>query len=329
MNSALNIAACAPDDPLFAGALRHADPAAFAATRGGVADSLVPKKCLVAMRGGEPVGRVAVYRNEAMQIDGKPVAQLGDYACVQDEEVAKALMGAALALARKGDAAFAVGPMNGSTWETYRFITWPGAEPAFFTEMAHPPYYPAQWQAAGFAPYQAYVSSLAPVLVEPADEVFISNELTVRGIRTDYFREDLELVYPLCSAAFAGNPLFTPIGLEDFVSKLLPLQSLALPAFTKIVTDHAGEPVAFILAMPDVLDPAKQTLILKTAARHPDCAVRGLMPALYSVVCEEASALGYSRIIHAFMHEDNASLRRSRQLAGEVIRRYTLFIQPC
>ena len=43
---------------------------------------------------------------------------------------------------------------------------------------------------------------------------------------------------------------------------------------------------------------------------------------------EAARALGYTRVIHALMHEDNRSLRLSEQYGTAVMRRYTLFARP-
>ena len=47
----------------------------------------------------------------------------------------------------------AVGPMDGSTWRRYRFITERGAEPAFFLETYNPDVWPLNFTGA-FAAFE-------------------------------------------------------------------------------------------------------------------------------------------------------------------------------
>jgi GNAT superfamily N-acetyltransferase len=65
-------------------------------------------------------------------------------------------------------------------------------------------------------------------------------------------------------------------------------------------------------------------VVLKTIAVAPDYAGAGLGTLLMDRCHAAADALGYTRAIHALMHEDNRSLRVSRRYTRPM-RRYALF----
>jgi GNAT superfamily N-acetyltransferase len=83
-----------------------------------------------------------------------------------------------------------------------------------------------------------------------------------------------------------------------------------------------------MFALPDVLQArrsgAVDTVILKTIAVDPAVAGMGLGGVLMDLVQRTARRLGFTRAIHALMHEGNVSRRISHRYARQ-IRRYALF----
>lgn len=286
--------------------------------------------CLKVFRNGGPRGYLAVYNNPGILHQDKATMQLGNFECINDAEVAKALLDAACGIASEQDAAVVLGPMEGSTWNNYRFKTSSAGVPAFITEMQHPAYYPELWQLAGFRSVASYVSNRATVMPVHEDSVFFTDQgLTVRRLDPERLEAELDHVYPLCHAAFAQSPYFSPIPREAFVAKLMQLKPLLGKSFTRIVDDAQGTPQAFILCLPDMLASTGRRLIVKTAAKSPDCHITGLITMLNQSIMNEAYDEGFREAIHAFIHVNNRSLRRSHQFAGRTIRKYSLFAKAC
>lgn len=330
MKQAYEIVSCQPDDAIFSAMLPGIYGSDFVSS-GNEIDKNYLQKCLVISGAEEVLGRICIYRNDALHSQGKRVALFGNFECINDASCASALLDYGIDFAESDGAAFVIGPMNGSTWNQYRFISLRGDAPTFFTEQSQPDYYPELWRAAGFTPFQEYVSNLAEIPEEASfnSTFFADHGLIVRDIDVKHLQEELAALYPLCMAAFAQNPLYTPISQEQFAAKLMVLQPLLAGSFTKIVADSIGKPVGFILCLPNINDRQGKSLVLKTAARHPECNIPGLISELYRTAMSEAIAGGYRHIIHAFMHVDNRSVLRSQQFAGKTIRRYTLYIHSC
>ena len=104
-------------------------------------------------------GHLAFYRNPAFANREQPVLLMGNFECREDEQVALALLEKASQYTKENGYAEILGPMNGSTWATHRFIT-DGIQPIFFTEVPQPEWYPLIWKQAGFKVSDRYVSNV-------------------------------------------------------------------------------------------------------------------------------------------------------------------------
>ena len=86
---------------------------------------------------------------------------MGGYECIDDMETSQMLLDVAKRKAKELDGKYLIGPMNGSTWQNYRF-TVNNDQPSFFLEHIHQPYYPNQFIKAGFSLLSKYNSFLDP-----------------------------------------------------------------------------------------------------------------------------------------------------------------------
>lgn len=281
---------------------------------------------------GSVAGRCSVWWRGTPTLGGAPVGVIGHYAATSDA-AGRAVLGAACGRIRTGGPRVVVGPMDGSTWRRYRFVTEPGTEPPFFLEPVNLPSWPAQWVSAGFEPLATYISSLAP-RPQAADPRIAKAErrakaagITLRGFRVDDFEGELAKVYRLSLRSFADNFLYTPISKEEFAAQYGAVHPFLDPRLVLLAEQESGV-VGFSFAVPDVLQKQRgskvDAAILKTLAVDPALSGQGLGGLLTARTLDAVWQNGYRRAIGALMHVDNRSRRISEHYAN-VIRGYTLY----
>jgi GNAT superfamily N-acetyltransferase len=227
--------------------------------------------------------------------------------------------------------------MNGNTWRAYRFMVERTDEPPFLLDLEHPPAWPAQFTAAGFAPIAEYESTLvADVSREDARVGRAAARLAGGGVRLRAFdharaEEELHAIHQLSRDAFARAFLYTPIGEDEFLDAYRPLLPRLEPRLVLLAED-AGRLAGYVFAIPNLLEPARgeplRTVIVKTLAIRPERAYAGLGAWLVAEVQSAAAALGFTRAIHALMHVSNVSRALSRHWQARRIRRYELYARP-
>lgn len=322
------------EEALVAGFLALDRPAPAGPARPPLRDSTL----LLARRGDRPVARLS-YRT-ARGLHGAPeiTGTVGHYEA-DESEAGVALLARAVAeladeLAQQ-DMPLVVGPMDGTTWGRYRLaLATPeaGDPPPFLTEPVNPPDYPAQFEAAGFAPVEQYVSRLIPALDALSDrarepeERFTAQGFVLRPIEPARFDTVLDELYDLSVAAFADNPYFTAITRSEFRETYQPVRSFLDPDLVVLARDAEDRLAGFIFAFPDLLDPAGEPtrVIVKSLAVTLKARGAGIGSLLIHEIHRRAAAKGYAAAIHALMHVDNPSHRIS-QHGGEIYRRYALF----
>lgn len=288
--------------------------------------------CVVVLRNATPVGRCAFYFDMDPRDDGARTAMVGSYECINDPEVAGAIFDEVRSLARKYRITRLIGPMEGNTWNSYRFND---AEdrPRFYMEPYHHPYYPAQWKAEGFVPLARYASRIDRDLVVDQLAIRFKDEdlavagISVRPLNKAYLLQELALIGQFSIDAFKDNFLYTPLSVQEFVMKYHRLGQLLVPRLVLLAVDKKDTLLGFILGIPDMFSPDRTGLIVKSAARRKD-APSGLGTHLLRKLEQSAVDLGFTSAIHAFMHEDNTSARRSGATFGaDPYGTYTLFEQ--
>lgn len=230
----------------------------------------------------------------------------------------------------------AIGPMDGSTYNRYRLVTESSDEPPFFLEPTNPPGWPAHFTESGFIPLTHYYSAAQEDItgddprVPDIEQRMLAAGVRVRPLDMADFEGELRRVYPVVAASFAQSLLVSPISEDAFVAQYRPLESLLAPDLAQIAENEGdGRAVGFLLALPDWLQAQRgeliDTAVVKTMAVLPEYTQRGLGILLGARAQAAGRELGYTRAIHALMHEDNVSRRLSATYHGRVIRRYTLY----
>lgn len=270
--------------------------------------------------------RCSLWWTDTPDLEDHTVGLVGHYAAA-DEATASALLNEALGRLRQAGCTHVIGPMDGATWFSYRFVTDGTDRPPFFLEPAHPTTYPRHFTDHGFSALEEYVSAHAPSLNdEPPSSPPLN--ITVRPLDLDRPDAELSRLYDLVVDSFAGNVLYTPIAKERFVGLYRELLSSVDPSLVRLAETPEGRLVGLAFLLPDHTQAARDepvnTVIAKTLAVHPDVAGQGLGAWLLAEAQWTARQKGYTRAVHALMHASNRS-RRISQHYGDVIRRYTLF----
>ena len=288
------------------------------------------KACFVLLQHGKPIARAAVYHNAAISYQDKLTMMIGHYECADDGEASAQLLQYVVAYARELHAHWLIGPMNGSTWNQYRFSA-DAHRPTFFQEPYHPACYLSQWERNGFGVIAKYYSSYTDCLSIPADRVsqwqqhFSEQHLTIRSIDINRYQQEMEHIYPFLVSAFRSNFLYAGISKEKFIARYLPLQQYLNPELILIAEDETGSVVGVYFCIDDFNDSNRKSLIIKTVARKEGEQYRGLGQVMSKIIYDRALALGYSRIIHAFMIENATSAKSAERFLGIPFRHYYLY----
>jgi GNAT superfamily N-acetyltransferase len=287
----------------------------------------------VALDSGDAVSaRCSLWWTRTPHQGSHRLGLIGHYAALNPAAGVKLLEAAERELKVHG-CTLAVGPMDGSTWRGYRFVTDRGEAPPFLLEPDNPPEWPALFQQRGFQPLAEYFSSATTTFAfeDPkaarAEHRLVSLGVSLRPLALDDFEGELQRVYQLVVLSFAGGFLYQPLAFEEFHEQFLPLKGW-LSHGLSLIAMHEGQHVGLVLVLPDLLQnrSARQakTAIIKTLAIHPDRQYAGLGSWLAAAAHRAAGELGYQRVIHALMHSGNRSLNISGRY-GQPFRRYTLF----
>lgn len=268
--------------------------------------------------------------------DGERLGVIGHFAAT-DEDAAGALLEAACRALTTHGCSLAVGPMDGNTWRSYRFVVERGTEPPYFLEPGNPPEWPLWWLGSGFAPLAYYTSALNADLTrrdERAEAVAVrltEGGVRIRSLDPADFTGELRRIHAVAAVSFRDNFLYTPIPEAEFVAQYTQVQPLVRPELV-FIAEQGERPVGFAFSIPDVNEARRgervRTVIIKTIAILPE---RKRLGGLGSLLADRTQAvahtLGFERAIHALMHEANASRGISGR-TGSTMRRYALLARP-
>jgi GNAT superfamily N-acetyltransferase len=278
--------------------------------------------------------RCSCWWSRTPTLPAERVGLIGHFAA-SDAAGGVAILDAACDTLRSAGCTVAVGPMDGNTWRRYRFVTERGPEPPFFLEPDNPDGWPNQWHAAGFAPLASYTSALNTDLTRDDPRIAAARArladagVTIRPLDIKNPDGDLRLMFTLSLESFSRNFLYTPLGEAEFLEQNRTLLPLVRPELV-LLAEGGGALAGFLFAIPDVLQARRggtiDTIIIKTVAVGEGRSRAGLGSVLVADAHATARRLGFTRAIHALMHEQNVSQNISRRSA-RTIRRYQLFVR--
>ena len=286
--------------------------------------------CFVLINDNKVCARAALYNNPHVNYQGKKTWCIGNYESVNDENISTKLIKYLSSEAKENGAEFLIGPMNGSTWDSYRFCV-NHNQPNFFLEPYHHLYYNDHFFNAGFKIIAKYFSSIDTSLkYDNADVITREKELknsgvTFRNIRLDEYEKELEKLFEFNAIAFKTNFLYTPLNKVEFIKKYAETKKMIDPDFVILAEDRNKNLIGYFFCINDVFNKKEKSLIIKTIARHPDKKWTGLGHVIGNMIYRKAVEKKYTSVIHAFMYEQGTSTTISKKFFGDIYKNYVLY----
>ena len=233
-----------------------------------------------------------------------------------------------------------IGPLNGTTWNTYRYVTEKGSRRQFLLEPWNEDYSVSLFEKLGFKPLAGYISTVMEGMnsdgrknldkkIEKLKKFDYYKDIRVESAENKDLLKVLNKVYDLTVEAFKNNFLYSELEREIFLKMYLSYEDKIIKKFFKMLYLR-DELIGYVFGIPDYTELGYKgkidTVILKTIAVSPEYNGKGMGYILINSLVEEAEKEGYENVIYALMHESNVS-KNIGLLLGNVLRKYTLFIK--
>lgn len=215
----------------------------------------------LAERGGQVVGRIAaVVNHQYNQFHDDRTGFFGFFESVDDEGVAAALLDAAASWLRARGRDVMRGPMNFSTNDEFSSpgVLIEGFDTPPVVMMSHnPPYYGRLMDAAGMVKTKDLVAYWIPDRIPERLHSAMKRlaqraEITIRPVRMKELKAEVARVQEVYNAAWSRNWGFVPMTEAEFNHMAKEIKPVVEPDFVLLAEKPDGEPVGFLLALPDL-----------------------------------------------------------------------------
>lgn len=309
----------------------------------------------LAWRGDEVVGRIAAIVNHRHnEFHGEKTGFFGFFECIDDGDVARALLDTAEAWLRERGMERVYGPESFSTNEESGLgLLVDGFDKPPVIMMAHtPPYYPRLVEGAGYVKAKdllAYwLDDQRPPerLVRGVERLRQAERVKLRTLNLKDFAGEVARIKDIYNSAWERNWGFVPMTDAEFDHLARQLRPVVNPRLCAIA-EVDGEPVGFALALPDFNQALKHvngrlfpfgifkllwyrrkidTLRVLTLGLKPGYRQKGIDAMLYLHIFREGVAAGFKQAECSWILEDNWDMRRGLERMGaRVYKTYRIY----
>lgn len=310
----------------------------------------------IARKNGKAVGRITAQINHlSNEFHEEKVGNFGFFECVDELEVARALLDTAYEWVSERGMSTLVGPMNFSTNDEF-------ASPGVLVEgfdtppvimMGHnPPYYGRLLEQAGFAKkkdlysYWCDMTNPDERLFKVFDRIRESQNVTLRPLDMKHLDEEIERIKQIYNSAWEKNWGFVPMTEAEFDHMAASMKPIVNPRLC-VIAEIEDEPVAFALQLPDYNVAFKHMngrllpfgwakfLWYKRKIRHtrvitmgvkPEHRKKGIDSLLIAQLHIESSKYDMPRGECSWILEDNMPMRRGlERINGKLYKTYRVF----
>jgi hypothetical protein len=285
--------------------------------------------CYLFKSGHKILARACLYINPYHSKASEKIICIGNYECINEQSIAVEFLHRIFFRAQDLGFSEMIGPLNGSTWDAYKFNL-DHDYPLFFLESQQQHYYNEQFIASGFKPLQRYVSSIdkemhSSDMLSMRENELLKEGLHFRNIKMMHFKDEIERIYNLCREAFLENFLYSPISLDAFMEKYTKVFPFLKEDQIMLAENEKTELQGFIFCLNDHYNMNNKSLIIKTLARKKNNLYKGLGAVLVNKAYQYAIENKYTSIIHAFMIHSSTSTKISASFLGHPYKSYLLY----
>jgi GNAT superfamily N-acetyltransferase len=298
----------------------------------------------LAREGGKVVGRVAAIINRNHdRFHNEKAGFFGFFECVDNVDVARALLEHARRWVFDRGARFLRGPVSPSTnYECGMLVDGFDSSPMVMMPY-NPRYYPGLLEQTGLSKSKdifAYLSNANTIEMKKIDRVaekaLKTTGVRVRPINMKNFQNDVERVWEVYGAAWQRNWGFIPMTKDEFFLMGKEMKMILKPELV-LIGEIGNRVVGFALALPDVnqaLKPAHGSLfptgLLKILYYQrliknvrvlalgvvEEYRASGLAAGFYATLVQNARKLGFGDCEMSWILEENVLMNRSIEVMG-------------
>lgn len=213
----------------------------------------------LAYRDGKPVGRISAQVDQlVLKHMGAGTGQFGMFECIDDANVAKALLDTAEAWLKAKGMTRSLGPLSLSIWDEPGLLVDGFDLPPTVMMGHHLPYYAPLIEARGYAgvkdlytyelPIEAGFPPAVGRIVAAAEK---SSRIRMRNVDKSRFDAEAALILDILNDAWSDNWGFVPLTPSEVAYVGKKLKPIVFEDLIRIC-EVDGEPVAFMITLPDV-----------------------------------------------------------------------------
>lgn len=310
----------------------------------------------IARRDGEVVGRITASINHlSNEFHGEKVGYFGFFECIDDIEVARALLGTAEDWIAERGMTSIQGPMNFSTNDEFSSpgVLIDGFDTPPVLMMSHnPPYYAKLLEQCGFTKakdllsYWVDMTEVSQHLVKGVARIGRSQNVVLRTLNMKDIEGEIGRIKEIYNSAWERNWGFVPMTEAEFDHMAASIKPIINPRLC-ILAEIAGEPVGFALQLPDYNKAFKHmngrlfplgwlkflwykrnipsTRVI-TLGVKPEHRKKGLDSMMILQLHVESAKFGCPRGECSWILEDNMPMRRGlERIGGEVYKTYRVY----
>ena len=312
----------------------------------------------VAYRDGEPVGRITAQIDELhLKQHNDGVGYFGMLEAEEDEGIVSALFEVAEDWLRSEGMTQVRGPFNLHVNEEVGLLVDGFSTPPYILMGHARPWYGAAVEAQGYSgardllAYHVRPDFEAPRVMEKLAQR-VSDRVRVRPVRRKELQADAAVMLEIFNDAWEQNWGFVPLAEAEWAETVTTLTKLMPDDYIQIA-EYDGEPVAFIVALPNLNEAARDLngrllpfgwakLLWRLKVRHPQTARVPLMGVLqrfqhsrlgptlaFMVIDAVRKALhvrGVRDVEMGWILEDNDGMRNIIEtIGGEAYKRYRVY----
>jgi L-amino acid N-acyltransferase YncA len=274
-------------------------------------------------------GNIVGYITALTDARAKDFGILGFFECENNPTYAAMLFDEAEKFLTQQQRTVCYGPINMTTWQTFR-LSFPESNPPYFLEPFSREYYRTLFLEHGFAVEQCNETHVAKAFssgildYEQNFETLVAQGFTFDRLDKENASGIIKDIYSLTSSIFAHSYAFYSITLDEFIYNLGQRENMSRN-YVYVARDKDGEALGYIFAMPDLFSPKQQTVVFKTMGVKESARGRGIGKSLLYVALRDALSDGNTEVLYSTMSEKSDAIHSLTSAESTLYRKYETY----